>query len=902
MLIKMRCKCGMNLKIREEFAGKRGICPYCGRETVIPSVEQAEEAEPQPGPDAAQASSQADQEAPLDVVEFLDPPSKPIAPKEKTHWFRKMMVALLDPRAIQWLLVIGGALMVLGMIIWLVSLGVFENPYYLAVALGLASLSIHGGGCFVVLKTRFKTAGRALTFLGCVVLPLNVWFYYANDMMTLEGHLWVGVFVCCLIYGATVFVLRDPLFMYAVEGGLTLTLLLLLAAFGGGSLDWASAVSLALIALALVSIHAKRAFPPEGETFTRLRFGMPLFWSGHLQLAGALVFLAAAQGMNLFLHPSEAILGIRWHEISVGNAEMWLLAGGLWLAGAYAYAYSDFVVRRKGIFTYVAAISLIMAELTIVGVNIRPELLIVVIAVTGAAVCALRAIMAGQNERLSRGLPPLAMILSSLAVIIGVVVHVRATSDLIAKWNWDLANPTGWPFVGAMLLAAIANRGSAFVERKHSLRYSAVYFFLSAASVIVAAAGLLRRFDLTQWHEQAPLLMLIPLAYLIASHMWRGKPAAWPLGWVAHAAAAVILLHAMGGSVNVVEEMLKPVTGELANLLLGVVFVEATIFYSLAAFLRRKSANVYLAGLAACAAVWEFVGYFDVDEGYYTLIYAGFGIGLVVVSRVLGVKEGNVYRESGLKLLRLDGRGTALYQYGTAILVMAFLAAFLQGLARLASQRGGWSELLPLFLTTLAGGLAICLAARRAERWLHTASTVALAGLCFLMLNFLVPLHPWEKVEIFCAAVGVLMLVAGYIGRFREETPSDAVSVGLWLGSILAAGSLFIAVIFYRSTTGPSTGNEFGLLTISILMLASGCALQFKAPALLGGSTLSLYLATVIVQLAYHSAAPTGVYLAVGGAALFGLGLALSMYRERLLLLPEKFANREGLFKVIGWR
>jgi len=38
--------------------------------------------------------------------------------------------------------------------------------------------------------------------------------------------------ICCLIYAATVYVLRDPLFMYAVEGGVTLTLLLLLANLG----------------------------------------------------------------------------------------------------------------------------------------------------------------------------------------------------------------------------------------------------------------------------------------------------------------------------------------------------------------------------------------------------------------------------------------------------------------------------------------------------------------------------------------------------------------------------------------------------------------------------------------------------------------------------------------------
>ena len=45
-----------------------------------------------------------------------------------------------------------------------------------------------------------------------------------------------------------------------------------------------------------------------------------------------------------------------------------------------------------------------------------------------------------------------------------------------------------------------------------------------------------------------------------------------------------------------------------------------------------------------------------------------------------------------------------------------------------------------------------------------------------------------------------------------------------------------------------------------------------------------------------------GVYLAIAGAVVFACGIALSVYRERLLQLPEKIANREGVFKVLSWR
>ena len=39
-----------------------------------------------------------------------------------------------------------------------------------------------------------------------------------------------------------------------------------------------------------------------------------------------------------------------------------IAAGLLWLAGTYAYLYSDLAVRRIGVYTYLAALTLIMRK------------------------------------------------------------------------------------------------------------------------------------------------------------------------------------------------------------------------------------------------------------------------------------------------------------------------------------------------------------------------------------------------------------------------------------------------------------------------------------------------------------------------------------------------------------
>ena len=42
--------------------------------------------------------------------------------------------------------------------------------------------------------------------------------------------------------------------------------------------------------------------------------------------------------------------------------------------------------------------------------------------------------------------------------------------------------------------------------------------------------------------------------------------------------------------------------------------------------------------------------------------------------------------------------------------------------------------------------------------------------------------------------------------------------------------------------------------------------------------------------------------MAVGGGVIFGTGVVLAVYRDRLLALPAKVRNREAVFRVLNWR
>src|SRR5262249_358799 len=144
MSIIVRCQfCGHLSKAPNEAMGRRAECPYCGKAVEVTQPTPAQSSAP-----SAAAVEQTDQGAGFfesaQIEHFFDPPKGnpstiPTPPAKKNLTWERMFQALLDPRAIQWMLMIGGGLCVLGLVIWLISLGVFKDPHVLAVVLGIGT-------------------------------------------------------------------------------------------------------------------------------------------------------------------------------------------------------------------------------------------------------------------------------------------------------------------------------------------------------------------------------------------------------------------------------------------------------------------------------------------------------------------------------------------------------------------------------------------------------------------------------------------------------------------------------------------------------------------------------------------------------------------------------------------
>jgi hypothetical protein len=821
---------------------------------------------------------------------------------------RSVLELLLDPRSIQWLLGGGGALTVLGLVIWLASIGVFGNPVFVAVGLGLGNAILLGGGWALLTRTRYQVAGRSLTLLACLVMPLNLWFYHTNDLVRLEQHLWVAALACCAVYATSAWVLKDSLFVYVLVGGVTLTGLLLLAE--QNKFMEIAAPATFLIVLGLICLHSERAFPAIDSPFSRRNFGMAFFWSAQGLLGAGLLLLLGAQIIGSL--PIEVLPHV-WLKTTPDVATRpflpWTL--GLVLAGVYAYLYADLVVRQIGVYLYFAAISLLWAEilvLVLLNVTSTETIIIITLAVTALAINVLQVAFRAQREFLRRA-SPLGILLSLIPVLFGVVLHFRATNSALHRsWPFDIE----WGYVIAMGITAICCRAGAYLYRHAVVEVAVTYFFATAAATLVFAAGLAWKLGLQPWETQAPLLMLIPILYLTASYFYRGHTPERPLVWAAHGASAVMLVCSLYAALRITPQVVEAIQGDRLNLLLAVYCLEASIFYGVAAFLRRRNWSIYLCAIMLCGAIWQGLIYFHTPDEYYTLAFALTGFALLIVYR-LGLFE----------KWEMTSLEQATFQSANALTTLGFVSGALLSVSRyflnhdrlalLDKPEGGgdWQNpirmlsYLLVFLTVISL-LSAWLVQHTVWRRVYLVLSIVNGFVVVLMIHKVSNLNLGQQLELFTLVVGLILLGVGYVGWYREtEKASDLTSFALFLGAACLVVPMLLAIVIYRSTHNYQPGrDDIGLVAACVLLFGSGILCRIKATTLIGSVGMLCYLVVIVIGLFRHldEAWIIGISLTLGGAALFGTGLFLSMYRDRLLALPDKIKRREGIFRIFGWR
>jgi hypothetical protein len=239
---------------------------------------------------------------------------------------------------------------------------------------------------------------------------------------------------------------------------------------------------------------------------------------------------------------------------------------------------------------------------------------------------------------------------------------------------------------------------------------------------------------------------------------------------------------------------------------------------------------------------------------------------------------------------------------------LSFVAAALITLSRLATRRAEihWSLVFLLLGLTALSLMAAWLVQQAAGRRWYIVMAIVEAGLTFIALHFLSHLTLWEKLEIFSVIVGLALLAVGHVGWHREQNQqNDLVSFSLLFGSLLVGLPLTIAVLFHRFQPRPefSTLNELGMLAAGMVLLTTGFVFQLRSTTITGACLLMVYLLSLVLFInILENVQTAAIWLVIGGAVIFGTGVLLSIYRDRLLTLPEKVRRREGVFRVLTWR
>jgi hypothetical protein len=490
-------------------------------------------------------------------------PADPTRPPREPR--RPIIEILLDPRNIQWLLTFGGVMLVVGLVLYLYSIGVFENPVVVASLMGVGTVGLLFGGWAVLRLTPYQTAGRAMTLLACLIMPLNLWFYHANSLHPLMLHeqLWVAALACCALYAASSLILRDARFVYVLVAGICGTCLLIMADVQGEAFWQITYPAFMLVVVGLATLHVERAFPnTETGDFTRKNFGKAFFRSGHALLALGLVLILAAQLYGVLYHNDPFFQAHNFPAPAPITSELplKLLALVLVLGGTYAYLYSELAVKHAKSHIFCAVLTLLWAEILVIEllqVAVSTELVILVLALTGAAFNLVQPWLRHTKEDTAsfwaRAGYPVGLILSVVPVLLGVGLHFRYLLFRPAGETYDL----GWTYAGAMLITTLACALGAYVYRRSLSRVSATYLFGAAASALVGVAGALAVVGVATWTGQAPVLMLIPILYLAGAYLLRGDEWERPLVLAAHAATGLILASSL---VTLIDRSWRPPT------------------------------------------------------------------------------------------------------------------------------------------------------------------------------------------------------------------------------------------------------------------------------------------------------------------------------------------------------
>ncbi len=825
----------------------------------------------------------------------------------------KLLETILDPRSLQYLMMLGSALLVLGLVIWLATQGFFDDPLVIAISAAIVNLAVLGSGAYLLRFSRYETTGRGLMLLASLAMPLHLWFYDAQGLIVLDegGHLWIPALVIAALYAGCAILIRDPLFAYAMVGGITLTGLMILGDQNIAKFWEGAAVSSLLVAIGAIAIHSEKVFVSGDAAFSRKHFGVALYRAGHCVLLGGLAVLF---GWSISAWTYDGVMADLWRLGQQGpmpfdqpslttSTQLKTLAFSLSLIATYLYGYSYFLVTRRKTWIFGGVVTFLWAEMMFIdalSIPVTQEFIMMVFAVT--AICFLwfgwgvRSLdETGGNEKESLTLigsmqalafaflmPPLAM---------GIAGYLRFSFRHLEPFE---LTPL---FTVALTTMALACCLGISLTRSRFVYLSVIYAICSCFAFLLASFGGLELMNLEPWDVAGPLLMLIPVGYLVISPRFsNGNRTSFEIA--SQCGASLLTLAVLVSAYGISLRRIEPLAGQASEIMLSLFLMEVSLFYGLYAIITKRYFVSYLALLAGCTAIVQIQHYWGTSYELTLFTFGSIGMLMILFDRLLELARKEVsaqyrtLRTGGQLLLSLAGAGSVLLALNRLMMI---------------GFHGGTLALL-LGMVAISLVAAVLVRTHEVSRW-YVSLAVAQACSVLLLIAFGLALEPWQKLELLCATLGIVILIASHVGWVQErENKEDWVTLGLIIGSLLWAVPMAIGLLgqrfdYYTETSHWRIVHEVGALVAGLSLLGTGILFRLRSTTIVGTTAMLLYIGTLVVYVRLPDQLQgVAVYMMIGGGVFFVVSVLLSIFRDYLLAMPERFRHRRGLFRVLTWR
>lgn len=814
-----------------------------------------------------------------------------------------LMERILSPESLQKMMMCGGGLLVVGFVVWLWSIGLFANPVTVALIIGSATLGTIAGGILLYSRTRYRQAGTGLTLLGSLALPLNLWFYDAQGLMTLAngGHLWIPAALCCVIYTVVAWVMRNSRFVYAIVGGVVMTGMLFLADATINQFWYLMPQVTFLVGVGWACLAAARQFPEGDGDFSRDNFGRAFSRAGALVLTAGLLLLGGGQAAAIlsatFTYLTPPLIA------TMQSQQLWATA--ILIGSSVGFAVEHLLRKSRGGFGFASVVTGVWGGVTLIDVlGIRPSVghLVIGLSVLVTAVNLLSGrlrVAKGSDDETSSGkarFNQLTLATEPLAFLLAAAAVVSFCGQLFTPGGNLLFSPTGWTLVIQLASSAAAIWSTVFAvgrnrrkdEQQSRSRNALAFVGAATVTLTVWTTGMVMG-----WSSVVPFAaagLLPPLAVAGTACVLKDESArsccrcsAW--GFLNTALLLVVPFAATG--------MISTASPHVVAC--GISAVAAIVFY-LAAASRGRLTESFFGHVASGIGFSQALALAGVDASYALAVAPTIiGVGLTVLSRLV---QKSPEADQGHRTPVAPG---LLVLAGNALGVLLTCTRLVT-----AEQTLGLIGMLSFQLaaTTVVGLMA------RTREWklAFRAAAITLVVTLGFTVNGLIHLGWLHRLELMSLMGGAALLTLGYVAWSREgDEPDEMATAGLSLGSLAMVLPLAVGLVSCRLADTTFTGwwqfHEVAAIVVGVALLGSGLLCRIRSTTVGGAALLGIHLLSLVTLITWPEALQSvSVLMMLGGGLFFGTAILLSIYRDRLLSLPGQIREGHGVFRVFKWR